>query len=98
MVDGLRIMLWGFVKKLIVADRLATYVDAVYNNAEHHSGVTMIVATCFLRSRYIAIFGLFRHRHWCGQSNGLRSYDQFQAADPCFKKVYRKCGSDGISH
>ena len=46
-VEGLRIMLWGFVKKLIVADRLATYVDAVYNNAEHHSGVTMIVATCF---------------------------------------------------
>lgn len=46
-VDGLRIMLWGFVKKLIVADRLATYVDAVYNNSEHHSGVTMIVATMF---------------------------------------------------
>lgn len=46
-VEGLRIMLWGFVKKLIVADRLATYVDAVYNNAEHHSGVTMMVATCF---------------------------------------------------
>ncbi|MEP7317962.1 MAG: MBOAT family O-acyltransferase [Panacibacter sp.] len=45
-VEGLRIMLWGFVKKLIVADRIAIYVDAVYNNAEHHSSMTMILATC----------------------------------------------------
>lgn len=46
-VKGLRIMLWGFIKKLIVADRVAIYVDAVYNNAHYHSGITMIMATCF---------------------------------------------------
>jgi len=45
--DGLKIMLWGFVKKLIVADRLALYVNVVYGNAEHHSGVTLITATFF---------------------------------------------------
>ncbi|MEP6466030.1 MAG: MBOAT family O-acyltransferase [Parafilimonas sp.] len=45
--EGLKIMLWGFVKKLVVADRLALYVNAVYGNAEHHSGVTLIVATFF---------------------------------------------------
>jgi len=31
-VDGLKLMLWGFIKKLVVADRFAIYVDAVYNN------------------------------------------------------------------
>lgn len=46
-VEGLRIMLWGFIKKLVVADRLAIYVDAVYNNAEHHSGLSMLAATIF---------------------------------------------------
>jgi len=45
--EGLKIMLWGFVKKLVVADRLALYVNAVYGNAEHHSGITLITATFF---------------------------------------------------
>lgn len=46
-VQGLRIMLWGFFKKLVVADRLAIYVDAVYNNAHFHSGISMWMATWF---------------------------------------------------
>ncbi len=46
-LDGLKTMLWGFVKKLVIADRLALYVDAVYNNADQHSGITLIVATVF---------------------------------------------------
>ncbi|MBK7732118.1 MAG: hypothetical protein IPI37_05020 [Bacteroidales bacterium] len=33
-VEGLKLMLWGYFKKLVVADRLAIYVDAVYNNYE----------------------------------------------------------------
>jgi D-alanyl-lipoteichoic acid acyltransferase DltB (MBOAT superfamily) len=46
-VQGLRIMLWGFFKKIVVADRLAIYVDAVYNNAHFHSGISMWMATWF---------------------------------------------------
>ncbi len=46
-VSGLRLMLWGLFKKVVIADRLSIYVDAVYNNAEHHSGLTCIVATIF---------------------------------------------------
>jgi D-alanyl-lipoteichoic acid acyltransferase DltB (MBOAT superfamily) len=46
-VAGLRLMLWGLFKKVVIADRLSIYVDAVYNNAEHHSGITCIVATVF---------------------------------------------------
>jgi D-alanyl-lipoteichoic acid acyltransferase DltB (MBOAT superfamily) len=46
-VDGLRQMLWGFIKKLVVADRLAIYVDAVYNNSHYHSAVSMMIATVF---------------------------------------------------
>lgn len=46
-LDGLKLMLWGFFKKLVIADRLAIYVNAVYNNPEHHTGTTLLVATIF---------------------------------------------------
>lgn len=45
--DGLKLMLWGFFKKIVIADRLAIYVDAVYNNPTQHSGITLAVATIF---------------------------------------------------
>ena len=46
-VEGLKEMLWGFVKKLVIADRLSLYVNSVYNNADHHSGLSLILATIF---------------------------------------------------
>lgn len=45
--QGFKLMLWGFVKKLVIADRLALYVNAVYNNPAQHHGMTLIVATIF---------------------------------------------------
>jgi len=45
--SGLKLIMWGFFKKLVVADRLAVYVDAVYNHPENHNGTTFIVATVF---------------------------------------------------
>lgn len=46
-VGGLKLILWGFVKKLVIADRLAIYVNAVYNNPEQHNGMTFLIATIF---------------------------------------------------
>jgi len=45
--SGLRRILWGMFQKVVVADRLAIYVDTVYNNQTHHGGLTLIVATVF---------------------------------------------------
>lgn len=44
---GLKLMLWGFFKKLVIADRLAIGVDEVYNHLPNYTGVALIVATCF---------------------------------------------------
>lgn len=44
---GFKLILWGIFKKLVIADRLAIYVNAVYNNPHSHSGITLIVATIF---------------------------------------------------
>ena len=44
-VSGLRMILWGMIKKVVIADHLAIYVNAVYNNPESASGLTIPIAT-----------------------------------------------------
>ncbi|WP_370443840.1 MBOAT family protein [Aquimarina sp. AU474] len=44
---GIKLMIWGFFLKLVVADRAAIYVNAVFNNIENHDGLSFIVATLF---------------------------------------------------
>lgn len=45
MREGLLIMMWGFFLKLVIADRTAVFVDAVYNNYQEYGGYYLIVAT-----------------------------------------------------
>ncbi|MBO6937178.1 MAG: MBOAT family protein [Deltaproteobacteria bacterium] len=45
LVDGLQLALWGLFKKVVVADRLAMYVDAVYGNPGEHNATTLTLAT-----------------------------------------------------
>ncbi|MDN5203123.1 MBOAT family O-acyltransferase [Fulvivirgaceae bacterium BMA10] len=44
---GLILMLWGFFKKVVIADRLATFVDPIYDNPTAHNGVESLIATYF---------------------------------------------------
>lgn len=41
---GVKIMLWGFFKKLVIADRLAIIVADVYRNADHTGSVNLWLA------------------------------------------------------
>lgn len=45
--SGIVQMCWGFFKKVVIADRLAEYVNAVYNNASDYQGLPLIIATVF---------------------------------------------------
>ena len=45
--SGLQLMLWGFIKKMVIADRLALLVNEVYNNTAAHSGTDYTIATLF---------------------------------------------------
>lgn len=47
LISGLRLMLWGFFKKLVIADRLAIYVNQVYNSPAEYQGLTLLLATYF---------------------------------------------------
>ena len=44
---GLRLMLWGLFKKVVIADRLSIYVNAVYDNPGHYPPLNLILATIF---------------------------------------------------
>lgn len=45
--NGLKLMLWGFFKKIVIADRLAVYVNEVYNNPADNTGLSILLATYF---------------------------------------------------
>lgn len=46
-VSGLQLMMWGFFQKVFIADRLAPFVNAVYNDPHHYQGISFLVATVF---------------------------------------------------
>jgi len=56
---GLSLMLWGFFKKVVVADRLALYVNEVYNNPDQHNGSTFILATIFFAFQIYCDFSAY---------------------------------------
>ncbi|MCR4585887.1 MAG: MBOAT family protein [Lachnospiraceae bacterium] len=44
---GMKLMVWGFYKKLVIADVMAPYVNTVYNNVRAHAGFDLILAIVF---------------------------------------------------
>ncbi|MEP6626777.1 MAG: MBOAT family O-acyltransferase [Ginsengibacter sp.] len=44
-VKGLQWVLWGYFMKLVVADRVGMYVNAVFHNIDEHNGKSLFVAT-----------------------------------------------------
>ena len=46
-VSGLRLIFWGLFKKVVIADRLAVIVNAVYMEPERYPGSILMLATVF---------------------------------------------------
>lgn len=46
-VDGMRQILWGLFKKVVVADNCAVYVDQVFSTYTEQSGSTLLMAAIF---------------------------------------------------
>ena len=45
--NGLKLVCWGLFKKLVIADRLAAFVNVVYADPQAYSGVSLILAVVF---------------------------------------------------
>ena len=80
--DGVRMMLWGYFMKLCVAERVAPYVNAAYNNWERHNGTSLLLATFFFAFQIYCDF--------CGYSliaRGVAAVLGFRLMDN-FKRPY----------
>lgn len=55
--NGFRLILWGLFMKMVVADNIALYVDAVYGNMPMHSSLTLIVAALLYPFQLYTDFG-----------------------------------------
>ena len=42
---GIRLMVWGYFMKLVLADRCGLYVDTIFNNVDKHNGGSYLVAS-----------------------------------------------------
>jgi D-alanyl-lipoteichoic acid acyltransferase DltB (MBOAT superfamily) len=78
-------MLWGLFKKAVVADRLALFVDQVYNNVYDYQGWPLIVATVFFAFQiYCDFSGYSDIAIGAAQVFGIRLMDNFNR--PYFAK------------
>ncbi|MFB9054505.1 MBOAT family O-acyltransferase [Formosa undariae] len=46
-VDGMRQILWGLFKKIVIADNCAQYANQIFNNSESYSGSTLVLGAIF---------------------------------------------------
>ena len=59
--DGLRQMAWGLFMKVVIADRLARYVNVVYNEPTNFHGLTLVVGTLFFAFQIYCDFAGYSH-------------------------------------
>jgi D-alanyl-lipoteichoic acid acyltransferase DltB (MBOAT superfamily) len=57
--DGMRQILWGFAKKIVVADNLARLVDVAFAQPGAHSGFSLALATIFFAFQIYADFSAY---------------------------------------
>jgi len=46
-IDGMRQILWGLFKKIVIADNCAQYANTIFNNSSDYSGSTLIIGAIF---------------------------------------------------
>ncbi|MFT3981707.1 MAG: MBOAT family O-acyltransferase [Ferruginibacter sp.] len=54
--EGLRLMAWGFFKKVVIADRIGMYADSVFNAPQDITGISGILAIFFFSIQIYADF------------------------------------------
>lgn len=78
-ISGIQLMLWGYFMKLVIADRLALYINAVYNNIEHHTGSSIMLATALFNFQIYGDFAGYSYiAIGCSRVMGFKLMDNFR--------------------
>ena len=46
-INGMRQILWGLFKKIVIADNCAEYANTIFNNSSNYSGSTLVLGVIF---------------------------------------------------
>ncbi len=86
LVKGIWRVFWGLFKKIVVADRVAILVDAVYNHPEKHGGTIIILGTlCYTLQLYSEFSGIMDVVCGLGEMMGIKMPENFTR--PFFAKT-----------
>ncbi len=78
--DGIFLIIWGFFLKLVIADRIAFFVDTVYNNYPNYPGMYLIIATAFFALQiYCDFYGYSTIAVGSAKILGINLTDNFNA-------------------
>lgn len=70
--EGAKLMIMGFFKKIVIADRAAVLVDSVFNNCQEYRGMSFIIATLFFAFQIYGDFsGYSDIARGCGRMLGI---------------------------
>lgn len=78
--DGLLLMIWGYFLKLVLADRIAVFVDTVYNDPAKYQGCYIIAAAALFAIQVYCDFGGYSYiAMGAAEIIGIRLMDNFRA-------------------
>lgn len=76
---GLELMLWGFFEKLVIADRVAIFVDQIYNHYEGYAFWEILLASMGFAIQIYCDFGGYSHiAIGAAQVLGFKLCDNFE--------------------
>ena len=78
-ISGINMMLWGYFLKLVLADRCAIYVNAIYNNMENHNGASILLASILFCFQLYGDFAGYSYiAIGCSKVMGFKLMDNFR--------------------
>ena len=95
-VDGLRQILWGLFKKVVIADNCAEYANLIFNNYQDYNGSTLLLGAIFFTFQIYGDFSGYSDIA-IGTSRlfGFKLMQNF--ATPYFSRDIAEFGEGGIS-
>jgi alginate O-acetyltransferase complex protein AlgI len=86
--DGMRLILWGLFKKIVIADHLAVYVNRVFNHADNYHGFPLVIAALFYTVQIYCDFS--GYTDMARGSARIMGYDLMENfRHPCFASSLR---------
>ena len=80
LASGMRLFAWGLFKKVVVADRLAVFVDVVYGDVDQFRGLPLLTATYFFAAQlYFDFSGYTDMARGAARLFGIRLTENFNA-------------------